>query len=193
MHSLACPHTDHGGAPQQYGSYHAHPTNIKIHIIFVPILMFVMMSMGANVPLPLPLVPLDYANLSTAVAAVYSVGYVLLSPLPGAILAPYVLAQALVGSYSVHHVDGFNRYAAAVQVVSWVSQFIGHGVYEGRAPALLDNIMQALFLAPLFVWIEVLFMLGWNQELKHRLDGQIAQKRKEMDLAKKKKAEGKEL
>jgi len=146
--------------------------------------MFVMMSLGASVPLPLP-VPSDYANLSTLVAAVYSAGYILLSPLPGLLIAPYVLAQALVGSYCVHHVQGFNRYAAAVQAVSWVSQFIGHGVFEGRAPALLDNIAQALFLAPLFVWIEVLFMMGWNQELRHRLEGKVAKRRAELDRLKK--------
>jgi stalled ribosome alternative rescue factor ArfA len=40
--------------------------------------------------------------------------------------------------------------AVAVHVVSWIAQFVGHGKYEGRKPALLDNLVQALFLAPLF-------------------------------------------
>lgn len=175
----------------QYGSYHAHPTNIYIHIVFVPVLMFTMMSLGANVSLPLPLVPSEYANLSTVTAAVYGLGYILLAPIPGTLLAPYVLVQSLVGSYCVGHIDRFNMYAAAVQVVSWLLQFVGHGVFEKRAPALLDNLSQALFLAPLFVWIEVLFMMGWNQELKLRLEGSVAERRKEMDQAKKGKGKGK--
>jgi uncharacterized membrane protein YGL010W len=54
-----------------------------------------------------------------------------------------------------------------------VAQFIGHGVFEGRAPALLDNLVQALFQAPFFVWLEVLFMFGYRPELKARLDTAI--------------------
>lgn len=26
--------------------------------------------------------------------------------------------------------------------MSWIAQFIGHGAFEGRAPALLDNLLQ---------------------------------------------------
>lgn len=43
-------------------------------------------------------------------------------------------------------------------------------MFEGRAPALLDNLVQALFLAPFFVWMEVLFWCGYRPELKGRLD-----------------------
>jgi 2-hydroxy fatty acid dioxygenase len=35
---------------------------------------------------------------------------------------------------------------------------------------LLDNLFQAIFLAPLFVWLELLFMLGYRSELKARVD-----------------------
>jgi uncharacterized membrane protein YGL010W len=57
--------------------------------------------------------------------------------------------------------------------LSWIVQFIGHGVFEGRAPALLDNLVQAIFLAPFFVWLEILFALGYRPELKSRLDQAI--------------------
>jgi len=60
--------------------------------------------------------------------------------------------------------------AIATHIVSWVLQFVGHGKYEGRAPALLDNLFQAIFLAPLFVWLEFLFMIGYRPELKTRVD-----------------------
>lgn len=61
-----------------------------------------------------------------------------------------------------------NYWAGAIHVVSWLAQFVGHGVFEGRAPALLDNLVQAFLLAPLFVWMEVLFYLGYRPELKAR-------------------------
>jgi 2-hydroxy fatty acid dioxygenase len=66
-----------------------------------------------------------------------------------------------------------------MHVTSWIVQFIGHGVFEGRAPALLDNLVQAVFLAPLFVWLEILFAMGYRPELKSRLNIAV-----EADIAK---------
>lgn len=51
-------------------------------------------------------------------------------------------------THGTPHGDGW-------QVACWVAQFVGHGVFEKRAPALLDNLFQAIFMAPLFVVIEV--------------------------------------
>jgi uncharacterized membrane protein YGL010W len=31
--------------------------------------------------------------------------------------------------------------AGILNAVSWVAQFLGHGLAEGRAPALLDNLL----------------------------------------------------
>jgi len=33
------------------------------------------------------------------------------------------------------------RDALIIQTLSWIAQFIGHGCAEGRAPALLDNLV----------------------------------------------------
>ena len=66
-----------------------------------------------------------------------------------------------------------NAAAIVVEVVAWIAQFIGHGVYEGRAPALLDNLVQALVLAPFFVFMEVLFAFGYRPELHKRVDDAV--------------------
>ena len=50
---------------------------------------------------------------------------------------------------------------------------MGHGKFEGRAPALLDNLFQAIFLAPLFVWLELLFAFGYRQELQRRVEREV--------------------
>jgi uncharacterized membrane protein YGL010W len=68
-----------------------------------------------------------------------------------------------------------NYWAASVNIVCWIAQFIGHGKFEGRAPALLDNLVQAIFLAPFFVWFEILFSLGYRPELKRRIDAAVEQ------------------
>lgn len=94
-----------------------------------------------------------------------------MEPAAGAMLAPFLLAGT---AYANHLTSTYgataNYWALGIHIVSWLLQFVGHGVYEGRAPALLDNLVQALFLAPFFVWFEVLFFLGYRPELKARLD-----------------------
>lgn len=76
-----------------------------------------------------------------------------------------------------------NYWAGGIHIVSWLAQFVGHGKFEGRAPALLDNLVQALLLAPLFVWMEILFFFGYRPELKARMEKgvevEIAKFRKE--------------
>lgn len=71
--------------------------------------------------------------------------------------------------------------------MSWILQFIGHGKYEGRKPALLDNLVQALFLAPLFVWYEILFKLGFYKQLKRDVEAAI-----EVEVAKLEKGKARE-
>lgn len=89
-------------------------------------------------------------------------------------LAPLLLAGT---AYANHLTSTYgmtaNYIAIGVHIVSWLVQFVGHGVFEGRAPALLDNLVQAIFLAPFFVWLEVLFHFGYRPELKTRLDRSI--------------------
>jgi uncharacterized membrane protein YGL010W len=51
------------------------------------------------------------------------------------------------------------------QIGSWTPQILAHKYIEGRAPALFDNLAQAFLLAPFFVFLEVLFKLGYRPAL----------------------------
>jgi uncharacterized membrane protein YGL010W len=94
--------------------------------------------------------------------------------------------------------------AATVHVLCWLAQFYGHGVHEGRAPALLDNLLggrflflwwlkwdttvpprTALVLAPLFVHYEALFMLGFLKQTKKDLQNDVGKLNTELRLKKK--------
>ena len=66
-----------------------------------------------------------------------------------------------------------NYWAGGIHIFSWLAQFVGHGKFEGRAPALLDNLVQAFLLAPLFVWMEILFFFGYRPELKQRMESNV--------------------
>jgi len=86
-------------------------------------------------------------------------------------LAPLLLAGTAFANYlTTTYGMTANYWAIGIHIVSWLAQFVGHGKFEGRAPALLDNLFQAIFLAPFFVWLEVLFTLGYRPDLKSRLD-----------------------
>ena len=63
--------------------------------------------------------------------------------------------------------------ALAIHVGAWILQFIGHGVFEGRAPALLDSLDQALLTAPLFVLLEVLFFFGYKRDFYTKMMKQV--------------------
>ncbi|KAH7071358.1 hypothetical protein BKA63DRAFT_71419 [Paraphoma chrysanthemicola] len=162
-----------------YGAYHRDPTNVGIHITCVPILLATGFLFGTNTPTlpvrtPALLTRLNLPlNLGTLAAVTYSTLYLLLSPnLAGVSVTPIVMSFAalsnkLMGKYNRSKV---NTIAIAVHIVSWIAQFVGHGKYEGRKPALLDNLVQALFLAPLFVWYEVLFKLGLYKKLQKEVE-----------------------
>ncbi|KAL9109083.1 MAG: hypothetical protein Q9227_006174 [Pyrenula ochraceoflavens] len=138
---------------------------------------------ATNTPplLPLPsFLTIKYLplNLGTLAALSYSILYVLLEPIAGTLSVPFILGFAALGTYLTSSASPIspttaNLWALAIHIVSWIAQFVGHGKFEGRAPALLDNIVQAVFLAPLFVWLEVLFEFGYRPELKRRLDSGV--------------------
>ena len=48
-------------------------------------------------------------------------------------------------------------------VGGWILQLVGH-VYEGRKPALADNLFQ-IFIAPIFLCAELAFALGYRPRL----------------------------
>ena len=56
----------------------------------------------------------------------------------------------------------------AMFVIGWVIQFVGHH-YEGRKPAFVDDV-SGLIVGPLFVVVELAFMLGMRQELKRSIE-----------------------
>jgi uncharacterized membrane protein YGL010W len=119
----------------------------------------------------LQVVPYLEPNLGAFAAMAWGGLYLLLEPVAGGVLALICLAGAAGTNYlRLEDPAGTTKAAIAVHIVCWLLQFLGHGKFEGRAPALLDNLFQAIFLAPLFVWLELLFMLGYRPELKKRVD-----------------------
>jgi len=109
-------------------------------------------------------------NLATLAAIAWGGLYVLLEPVAGTALAVlWLAAAAFTNSLRQANPAFTNQVAVIVQIASWLIQLVGHFAFEGRSPALVDNLFQAVFLAPLFVWLELLFALGYRSELQTRV------------------------
>jgi uncharacterized membrane protein YGL010W len=131
-------------------------------------------------------------NAGTLFCLCYCGLYVLLEPVAGTALSALLLAGTALGKYlTTTYGMTANYWAGAGFVASWIAQFLGHGAFEGRAPALLDNIFQAFFLAPLFVWLEMLFFLGYRPELKNRVEKMVQEDVAKFRQSKAQKSNGK--
>jgi uncharacterized membrane protein YGL010W len=61
-------------------------------------------------------------------------------------------------------------YTLYLKALGWITQFVGHGIFEKRAPALLTNLAFA-FIAPFFCSFEILHALfGIKDEEKKICD-----------------------
>lgn len=116
-------------------------------------------------------------NAGTIGSIVYALGYILLEPVVGLACVPLLIGGTAYLNYLTMTYGAIVTYwALGIHVASWIFQFIGHGAYEGRAPALLDNLFQSLFLAPLFVFLEYLFIFGYRPELQRRVEEGVQKK-----------------
>lgn len=165
----------------------------------VPLILAASIVLLANSPTLIPLPSwLTVSNLqlnaSTIGAILYSAFYILLEPVAGTALLPLIIGWTAFSNHLIATVPKTaTQVALAVEVVSWIAQFVGHGVYEKRAPALLDNLLQAFVLAPFFVFMEGLFMLGYRPELQKRVNSEVEKEVKKFRAAKDAKAENGEI
>ncbi|GAA5872245.1 hypothetical protein JCM8547_004793 [Rhodosporidiobolus lusitaniae] len=164
-----------------YASYHTKLTNVLIHIVCVPTIFFTGLILAHGIPgfstsfasfgvdLLGQQIQFD-ATLPFLTALGYATYFVLLEPVAGGLYFPILVILGHLSNvlYHTHH-DQAMRLATYGFVGSWIAQFVGHGKFEGRAPALLDSLLQSLVLAVFFVWLEVLFFLGYRPALYKRL------------------------
>ncbi|RFU25843.1 hypothetical protein B7463_g10496, partial [Scytalidium lignicola] len=173
-----------------YGAYHHNNVNIAIHMIFVPTILASGLLLATNSPVLIPLppwlsIPGLPLNLGTLGAIGYSGFYLLLEPFAGMITLPLIMGWVAYANHLTSTVPSpTNKVAIGLQIVSWLIQFVGHGVFEGRAPALLDNLVQAFVLAPFFVFMELMFKLGYRPELQTRVEKAVLEKIKEFKTGK---------
>jgi uncharacterized membrane protein YGL010W len=121
--------------------------------------------------------------------------YILLEPVAGSLVTPLLFSATAYAKHLTTIAPAeTTKFALIIHVASWLCQFIGHGAFEHRAPALFENLFLALVLAPFFEWMEFLFLLGYRPELKGRIDKLVEKRTEEFrikDAAKEEKKNGK--
>jgi uncharacterized membrane protein YGL010W len=119
-------------------------------MIFVPLIYTTAIILAGLTP-PIPIASnIPSVSIADVAVFVYAVGYILLEPVAGILLLPFHLmvayyAHVLPAEYPR---DVIVKWAAGLHVTSWIAQFAGHGLAEGRAPALFANLFQVYI--PLF-------------------------------------------
>ncbi len=144
-----------------YASYHRNPRNRATHFVGIPAIVFSLL-------VPLALARIDAAGISwaTLVAAIAVAGWIALDATIGVAMIVIMLPFLVIAEWIARTYGATTAWVvfAVFFVGGWVLQLVGH-VWEGRRPALVDNLFQA-FVGPMFIMAEVLFALGLKGELK---------------------------
>ena len=149
-----------------YAAYHQDARNKATHFIGVPLIMLSLFIPLAWLRVDVAGVGLTGAMVFAAVVLAYyfaldvALGLAMLA-VTGALvwLGQLIAAQGTLAAWG---------WFALLFVGGWILQLVGH-VFEGRRPALADNLFQ-IFVAPIFLAAEVFFALGYKPALRRRVE-----------------------
>lgn len=145
-----------------YASYHRDARNRATHFIGIPAIVF-------SILVPLALVRVDGVSTAMLVALLAVMGWIALDRVIGLAMLVMMVPMLFIAEWVVRFSSATAWTVFAIFFVGgWAFQLVGH-VWEGRRPALADNLFQA-FIGPMFIMAEVLMALGLKQELKAVID-----------------------
>jgi uncharacterized membrane protein YGL010W len=146
-----------------YAAYHRDARNKLTHFLGVPLVTFAIFLFLAWLRFaPFPEIPYTGAILFYVIVFVY---YLVLDWQVALAQAPFTLTLLwLADRVALWPFADSALVFLATFVGGWIVQLVGHAI-EGRRPALADNLLQ-IFNAPLFLTVEVLFLLGLRQDLR---------------------------
>jgi uncharacterized membrane protein YGL010W len=146
-----------------YAAYHRNRWNRFTHFIGVPAIVFAI------------LIPMSWVQFGGGITLAHVfVGAVLLYYF--ALDVPIALATA-VSMVPILYAAQLAAQAGATAgwiwcgaffVGGWIFQLVGH-VFEGRKPALADNLFQ-IFIAPVFLVAEIFFALGLKRDVLEKVE-----------------------
>ena len=152
-----------------YAAYHQDARNKATHFVGVPVIVLSLM---------IPLAWLRYEGITAAMAitAALLAYYLILDVGLGLAMCVVMGALLWVGQMIADQgaLAGWIWFGALF-VGGWILQLVGH-VFEGRKPALADNLFQ-IFVAPIFLCAELFFALGYKPKLHSAVEQRAKQLR----------------
>jgi uncharacterized membrane protein YGL010W len=146
-----------------YASYHSDARNRATHFIGIPAIVFAIL-------VPLALARVGNVSAAIVVALIALIGWIALDRVIGLTMAVMIVPMLLIAEWIARYGSSTAWIVFAIFFVGgWIFQLVGH-VWEGRRPALTDNLFQA-FIGPMFIMAEVLMTLGLKRDLKAVIDG----------------------
>ncbi|BAF23789.1 2-hydroxy-palmitic acid dioxygenase MPO1 [Oryza sativa Japonica Group] len=136
-----------------FRSQHRHPVNAAAHALLAWPILFTGLLVLHFLPSP-PALPLDPA---LALALAYAAAYVAADRRAGA-LAGLLLAAGWAASRALAARLGFAlawKAALATQLFCWTWQFLGHGLFEKRGPAVGD-LPEVFLMEPFLILLQIL-------------------------------------
>jgi uncharacterized membrane protein YGL010W len=148
-----------------YAAYHQDGRNKATHFIGVPAIIL-------SLFIPLAWIRFEAGGMTITAAMVFAAVVVLYYFFLDVPLALAMLAVTAILVWTGHQIAQLGTitgwiWFAILFVGGWILQLVGH-VFEGRRPALADNLFQ-IFVAPIFLAAEVFFALGYKPELHQRV------------------------
>jgi uncharacterized membrane protein YGL010W len=154
----------------QYAAYHRDRRNIATHFVGIPMIVFSVILALETVDFSLG----GWAVSAAAILAIVSCIYYLRLDWAMGIAMSVVLFFMCAGASEIEPRLGTAAtlwLAAAIFIVGWALQFLGHK-YEGMKPAFFDDMMQ-LAIGPLFICAESFFMAGARPGLRRYIEERV--------------------
>ena len=136
----------------EYSQDHKNPTNQKIHLLCVPLIMWSLLGILWITPKPSFMETFSLINWTTLFIIACLIFYALLD-LRIALVMFFISLIMLTGVYFLAQTSQLLNVSALIFFVAWIGQFIGHKI-EGKKPSFLQD-LQFLLIGPLWVFKEL--------------------------------------
>ncbi len=150
-----------------YSAYHRDHRNQLTHFIGVP-------TFALSLILPMALISFGQigwldVSLGVLFTAAVMIYWLYMDIQIGFLTALLYVPLPLIANYAAKQGTDVVWWAfGATFVIGWAIQLVGHA-FEGRKPALTDSLLQ-VFIAPMFLISEVLFVLGRRLEIRDEVE-----------------------
>jgi len=152
-----------------YAAYHQDARNKATHFVGVPAIVLSLM-------VPLSWLSFEGVSAAMVITAALLAYYLALDLWLGlamcAVMGVLLWAGQAIADQGA--LAGWTWFAILF-VGGWILQLVGH-VFEGRKPALADNLFQ-IFVAPIFLCAELFFALGYKPRLHSAVEERAKQLR----------------